>query len=412
MRQLNDKQGKNQDDLQMLNRSLVMRLIHKLGVCSRAELAKRSGLTKASITGIIQLLIDAGVVKEVGLINGAKGRRSIGLSLCLDHSLCIGIRLTRKDVRSGLFDVAGEIYADEQRLIPENSTPQDAMAMMKDIIAKLLQKGDGRKVLGIGLAVPGPVIYDEDKIAYMSAFPGWENISIKKELFEAFGIPVLLEHDGVCFAMAEWWERDSEDYRLMVCVLAGQGVGAGIVDGGRPIRGALGCAGEMGHMSLNVHGPRCDCGNFGCLEKYCSTLALEKRMAEALINHPEHPLYGRAPGYREILKAVREGDELSVQLFTEAATYLGYGIVNMINLLNPDIVVVTDSLAECDELMQSVLERTVKSRLSEKILSRTKLVVKPSSEFLAMQAATSLIMDLFLSSPIGAAGDEAGKQGE
>jgi predicted NBD/HSP70 family sugar kinase len=381
-----DKQGKNQDDLQKLNRSLVMRLIHKLGVCSRAELAKRSGLTKASITGITQLLIDAGVVKEVGLIDGAKGRRSIGLSLCLEHYLCVGIRLTRKDVRGGLFDVAGEIYADERRLIP-----------------------DGRKVLGIGLAVPGPVIYDEDKIAYMSAFPGWENISIKKELFEAFGIPVLLEHDGVCFALSEWWDRDSADFRLLVAVLAGQGVGAGLVDGGRPIRGALGCAGEMGHMSLDVHGPRCDCGNFGCLEKYASTLALEKRMAQALETRPEHPLYGCAPGYREILKAAREGDELSALLFTEAATYLGYGIVNIINLLNPDIVVVTDSLAECDELMQEVLERTVKSRLSEKILSRTKIVVKPSSEYLAMQAATSLIVDMFLSSPIGAEVEDGGE---
>lgn len=395
-----DKQGKNQDDLQKLNRSLVMRLIHKLGVCSRAQLAKRSGLTKASITGITQLLIDAGVVKEVGLIDGAKGRRSIGLSLCLEHYLCIGIRLTRKDVRGGLFDVAGELYAEARRQIPENSTPQDAMELIKDIIEKLLAKGDGRKVLGIGLAVPGPVIYDEDVIAYMSAFPGWQNVSIKKELFEAFGIPVLLEHDGVCFALSEWWERDSQDYRMMICVLVGQGVGAGIVENGRPIRGALGCAGEMGHMSLDVHGPRCDCGNFGCLEKYASTLALEKCMAEALESRPDHPLYGRAPGYREILMAVREGDALATQLFTQAVTYLGYGIVNMVNLLNPDIVVVTDSLAECDQLMQEVLERTVKSRLSEKILSRTKLVVKPSTEYLAMQAATSLIMDMFLSSPI------------
>jgi len=399
---MTDKQGKNQDDLQKLNRALVMRLIHKLGICSRAEVAKRSGLTKASITGITQQLIDAGVVKEVGLIDGAKGRRSIGLTLCLEHYLCIGIRLTRKDVRGGLFDVAGEIYADEQRLIPLNSTPEDAMALMKDIIEKLLQKGDGRKVLGIGLAVPGPIIYAEDKIAYMSAFPGWENISIKKELYEAFGIPVLLEHDAVCFALSEWWDRDSQNYRLMVCVLVGQGVGAGIVDGGRPIRGALGCAGEIGHMTLDIRGPRCDCGNYGCMEKYASTLALEKRMAEALKTRPEHPLYSRAPGYREILKAVREGDELATELFTEAVTYLGYGIVNLINLLNPDIVVVTDSMAECDELMQKVLERTVSSRVSEKILSRTKLVVKPSSEYLAMQAATSLIVDLFLSSPITA----------
>ena len=214
---------------------------------------------------------------------------------------------------------------------------------------------------------------------------------------------MLLEHDGVCFALSEWWDRDSQDYRLMVCVLAGQGVGAGIVDGGRPIRGALGCAGEIGHMSLDAHGPRCDCGNYGCMEKYASTLALEKRMAEALKDPAGPPASTAAhPATSEILMAVREGDELATKLFTEAATYLGYGIVNLVNLLNPDIVVVTDSLAECDELMQVVLERTLKEPLSEKILSRTKLVVKPSSEYLAMQAATSLIVDLFLSSPIDA----------
>ncbi len=400
------KEGKNQDDLQRLNRSLVMRLIHKMEVCSRAELAKQSGLTKASITVITQQLIDAGVVKEVGLISGEKGRRSIGLTLELDRYLCIGIRLTRQNIHAGLFDIAGEIYAEEERAISEHATPEDAMNLVKELVRNLILRSDSRAILGIGLALPGPIIYEENSMAFMSAFPGWENVNVKEILYEEFRMPILLEHDALCFAQSEWRKCDQDDYRLLLCVLAGQGVGAGIIDGGRPVRGALGCAGEIGHMSLNPSGPRCDCGNYGCMEKYASTLALEREMALALKSRPEHPLHGTKPHFQDIVRAVKAGDELAARLFTRAGEYLGYGLVNLINLLNPDIVIVTDSLAECTELLQTVLQDTLAQRLSPKILSRTKLVVKPSDQCQAIKAATSLIVDLFLEQPIRAA-DEA-----
>lgn len=394
------KEGKNQDDLQRLNRALVMRLIHKMEVCSRAELAKQSGLTKASITVITQQLIDAGVVKEVGLISGTKGRRSIGLTLEWDRYLCIGIRLTRQNIHAGLFDIAGKLYAEEECAISEHATPEDAMDLVKGLVRSLIHRADSRAILGIGLALPGPIIYEENSIAFMSAFPGWENVNVKEILYEEFHIPILIEHDALCFAQSEWRKCDQNDYRLLLCVLAGQGVGAGIIDGGRPVRGALGCAGEIGHMSLNPNGPRCDCGNFGCMEKYASTLALEQEIALALKSRPEHPLYGTKPRFQDIIQAVKAGDELAVRLFTRAGEYLGYGLVNLINLLNPDIVIVTDSLAECKELLQTVLQDTLAQRLSPKILSRTKLVVKPSDHCQAIKAATSLIVDLFLEQPI------------
>ncbi len=394
------KQGKNQDDISQLNRSLIMRLIHRMGVCSRTELARQSGLTNASVTGIVQQLIAAGVVEEVGLIGGNSGRRSIGLSLSLNKYLCVGIRLTRKHILGGLFDISGELYASEQREIMANSSPKDAMKLMKEIITKLLEQADSRQVLGIGIALPGPIIYKEEKIAYMSAFPGWENISIKEELSAAFDLPVLLEHDGVCFALSEWWNQGSEDYGLMLCVLVGQGVGAGIIKEGRPIRGAMGCAGEIGHMSMDPFGERCDCGNCGCMEKYSSLLALEKMMRAELKHHPEHPLYGTEPEYHQILPLVQAGDPLSVELFTRAAQYLGYALVNLINFLNPDVVVVTDDMAVCDKLMQSVLESVLTERLSPRILAETRLIVRPNNSYQAMQAATSLIMDRFLSQPV------------
>ncbi len=394
------KQGKNQDDLQQLNRSLVVRLIHRMRVCSRAELAKQSGLTKASITGITQHLIDRGIVKEVGLISGANGRRSIGLTLRTEHYLCIGLRLTRQHIRGGLFDVGGELYASQNCRIEPNNNPQDAMRLMKEMIAQLLKQADGRQVLGIGIALPGPVIYKEGKIAFMSAFKGWENVFISSELSEAFHLPVLLEHDGVCYALSEWWNRSPKDeYRLMLCVLAGQGIGAGVIEEGRPIRGALGCAGEIGHMSLDPFGPQCDCGNRGCLEKYSSTLALEREMAEQLMVRKDHPLHGQRPDIKRILSMVNENDGLAVEIFEKQVEYLGYGLVNLVNFLNPDVIVVTDDMAECAGLMEKVLTKVLSERLSPRILEETRLIVRPNSPIMAMQAATSLIVDRFLSHP-------------
>lgn len=396
---MTEKQGKNQGDLQKLNRSLVMRLIHKQNVCSRTTLARETGLTKASITGITQQLINAGVVKEVGLIDGSMGRRSIGLTLEKEKYLCIGVRLTRRSTQCGLFNLAGELHAvSEEKLFP-HATPQDAIQTLKTQIDALLHRSNGRQVLGIGIALPGPIICDEDKVVYMSAFPGWEHVSLRQELSDTFHLPVLLEHDGVCYAMSEWWNLGPGDGKLMLCVLVGQGVGAGIVQNGIPIRGAMGCAGEIGHMTLNPMGPRCDCGNRGCLEHYCSTLALERDMALALDADPSHPRHGSHPSHSEIFEMVRQGDVTATTLFVQAAQYLAYGLVNVINFLNPDVVVVTDEMAELEELLEKTLMEILQDRLAQEILKRTRLVIKPGGRYQAIQSATTLIIDQFLSQP-------------
>jgi len=394
------KQGKNQGDLQGLNRALVMRLIHRHRVCSRAELARRTGLTKASITGIIQQLIDAGVVREVGLMEMPGGHRSMGLSLCAEQYLCIGLRLTRRHIRGGLFDMGGEMYEKLECKISPETGPRTALQMMKEIIGGLLEAAAGRRVLGIGVATPGPILYQEGRIAYMSAFPGWSDISIPEEMEKAFGLPVLLEHDGVCCALWEWWNRPpGEEYGLMLCVLAGQGIGAGLLMAGEPIRGALGCAGEIGHMSVHAHGPQCDCGNHGCLEKYVSTFALEEEMAQALAKNLDHPRHGESPAAREILTMVRSGDSLAREIFCRQGEWLGQGIVNLVNILNPDRIVITDELAACDQLLYACVDQVLKARLSPRIYREVSLVVRPEKPFQAMQAASALILDRFLSEP-------------
>lgn len=394
------KAGKNQGDLQGLNRALILRLIHRLRVCSRAELARQSGLTKAAITGITQQLIDAGAVREVGLMENQSGRRSIGLSICQEKYRSIGLRLTRRHIRAGLFDLGGEIYDTAECRLPPEVDARAALGQMKEMIRRLLQTAEGQAVLGVGIASPGPILYREGKIAYMSAFPGWEQISIPEEMEKEFHLPVVLEHDGVCCALSEWWNRPpGEEARMMICVLAGQGLGAGILMDGQPVRGALGCAGELGHMSMDPKGPLCDCGNRGCLEKYVSVLALEREMERELAQQRGHPLAGQAPDGRAILSLVHRGDPLAVSVYERQARMLGQGIVNLCNVLNPDLIVITDELAACEERLRVCVDQVMRERLSPRIYRDTRLVVRPGSRFQAMQAASFLILDRFLSEP-------------
>lgn len=385
------KPGKNQEDIQALNRMQVIRVLHRMRICSRAELARQTGLTKASITGIVHQLIEAGVVREEGFLeDGKAGRRSMGLSLCTDQYLCIGLRLTRRRIRAGLFDIGGEICTATQRVLPRDACALDALNLMKEAVDELIQSAGQRRVLGIGIAAPGPILIQEGKNAYMSAFPGWESISIPQELEKAFGIPARLEHDGVCYALTEWWNRaPGDEPHLLLCILAGQGIGAGILMDGVPVRGALGCAGEIGHMSIRADGPRCDCGNFGCLENYVSALALEREL-EAV---------GESLSAEAILLRVRQGDETAGAIFRRQARELGYGVVNLVNLLNPDHIVITDELAACSDLLFSEIDTVLRTRISSRIYEKLRLTVRPDSPFRPLQAAASLITDRFLSDP-------------
>lgn len=399
MKMMNET-GRNQGDLQGLNRGLLLRLIHRTPGCSRAELARKTGLTKAAVTILTQQLLDAGVIRETGRVDGRGGRRAIGLEICREQHLCIGLRLTRRHVRGGLFDLGGECYDVQSLRISPQTSARETLEGMAELVSQLLQSAAGRRVLGIGIAAPGPILSREGRIAFMSAFPGWEDLSIQEELSARFHLPVLLEHDGLCCALAQWWSRPEQtEEQTMLCVLVGQGVGAGIVDKGVPLRGAMGCAGELGHTSLDPMGPLCSCGNRGCLEQYVSVIALEKAFHQALSEHPEHPAAGQTPSAAEIMAWAREGDALAESVVRELARYLGYGIVNAVNLLNPNRIIITDEFAACEALVRQEVDAVLRERLLLRIYAGIALEVLPGSPLQVMQAAATLILDKFLQEP-------------
>ncbi len=354
------KRGTNLEDVQEMNRSLVIRLMRRREVCSRAELTQDSGLNQSTITNIINELISWGIVVETGVIEGKKGRRSIGIKLNCEPYKIIGIRLARKSITVALYDLGGSEYKRQQIPINMADGSTNAFNRMKELIRDMMQSNAVGNVIAIGVVTPGPLLRDEGRIGLMTYFPGWEKINIQEELMQEFELPVYMEHDAKAGALAHWWfGTPLQEQGVMIYVAAGQGVGAGIVIEGKVFRGSLGMAGEIGHMSIDYKGQQCECGNRGCLELYCSTSALLQTLKK------EH---ASLKSIWQELKEVKSGE--TREAVRQAAWYLGFGLVNIINTFNPDRIILGDEMAEAGDLLLDTVKSVIKGHVLPDVYSQ------------------------------------------
>ena len=390
--------GKNNDYIQKSNRSLILRLLTKKPVCSRSELARQTGLTQASITKIISKMIDTGIVSETGLIEGTNGHRSIGITLNADRYCVMGIKIAR-----GSFDIA--VFNFRGELIEQHHTPLSlsggARAAMDGILRAAKQMLCPRNnLLAIGVAVPGPYLSKTGRFAVISESFGWENINIIEEFAQNFDIPVCIEHDANAGALALWRRRADTEQGVLVNFLAGEGVGAGIVVDGRILRGSSGIAGEVGHMSVNVHGPRCVCGNYGCLEGYASSLHFEKQVQSLLPSHPESLLH-REPAVTAdaIFRCMARGDAFCREQVEAVGTNIGCGIANIVYLYDPDEIVLTDVMRGGGTVLLDAIRTTVQQRVLPIIYSGLTIRLDDGSIDPILEGAAALALERVLDEP-------------
>ncbi len=327
----------NLEDVQEMNRALVIRLLRKNESWSRAQLARAAGLKQATISNIINDFIRWGLVVETGTVQGKKGRRSIGVSLNTEAFRVIGVRLERHYIKTGLFDLIGRIeHAEEQALV----VPLDGKAVVARIVAgvqAMVDRFPAYRVLSAGIAIPGPYLRAEGRLAWVTEFPGLDAVPLEKELAEALTIPVVIEHDAKAAALAKWWSMPThQENETVVYLTIGQGVGAGIVLEGNLVRGASGMAGEIGHLTIDYNGPRCECGNRGCLELYCSSIALLRAVRRKR---------GQDLALPEVRDAFLRGEPWANEVVEESARHLGVGLVSVVNAFGAARIIIGDEMS-------------------------------------------------------------------
>lgn len=352
--------GINQDITQELNRSLLLKNLRKEGNCSRAHLAELTGLKQATVTNIMKDFIYWGLVDETGFLNGHKGRRSIGVSINNEKYRTFGIRLSRKYYKIGVFDLSGHLVEDIKVTIPHHPDTQKIIDEMCSAANQYIQKYSSYEFLAVGIALPGPFIAKKNKIALLVGAEEWEDINIKECFEKELKLPVFLEHDSNAGAFSHMWDlKDSYHSEILIYFSVGPGIGAGIIIDNELYTGTLGIAGEIGHTSIDVHGLPCPCGNRGCLDLYASSTALLQNINQAM---------GRNNGslltLTEVTGLIAQNDPVCIKCFTEACEYLGYSIANVVNMINPDIIIIGDEMSKiAPKLMEDIIKTAVKSRI-------------------------------------------------
>lgn len=380
------------------NRSRIMRHLYRNGVSSRAQIAKALGLTPAAITKITAQLIEAHAIEETGDLDGKKNRRSIGLALDTAHFHVIGVKFARSLVQIGVFDLTGSQSSLTTLPYVSNDTIGETIATVHSTIEQLLH--DDPTIVAIGMAVPGPYLRNNGHTAVVSSMQGWRAINFIDEFANSFTVPVFIEQDARAGVLANsLFDPNSNGEPNLAYYLVGEGVGLGVIDHGRIINGALGTATEIGHVSIDVNGKPCDCGNIGCLERYCSTPAIHQMLIDngTIVNGADNMSHTEA--CRALFALAHHGDEAALAMIRTIGTYLGYGCLIIFNTFNPHTIVIGDIVSEAGQPLLDEIKRTVRQRAIPEIYESTTIRLTTMPTDAAVLGAAAVAINYLLDHP-------------
>lgn len=337
----------------------VLEALRMGGPLTRAELGRITGLSRTTVSGLLADLRRQGVVGDV-LDRAAVptgGRPAAWVALEARAGLAVGVDLGRTHLRVAVADLGHRVLAEEVVRLDVDGHADEALDAAVVQVDRLLAAagGDRSLALGVGLGIPAPLDAD-GRVGSSNILPGWLGRSPGTDLQARLGLPVEVENDANLGALAEALWGAGRDARLVVHVKAATGIGAGIVDGGRIFRGASGTAGEIGHTTVNEAGAVCRCGNRGCLELVAGGPALVDQLRQSGVG---------VQGVADLVQRAKEGDLGCRRVLADAGEVMGLAVANLVNLLNPDVVVFGGELGLADELVLGTLRlRVARSSLA------------------------------------------------
>lgn len=233
--------------------------------------------------------------------------------------------------------------------------------------------------LGVGIGAPGPL--DRERgIVITTPNLGWNNFPLRAVIEERVGLRSTLDNDANCATLGEWWLGAARGANNVVGMTIGTGIGGGLILNGRLYHGASDVAGEIGHTTIDMTGRRCKCGNYGCLEAYASGPSIAERAREALAGDDSSRLHELVGGNLEkltaatVYEAAKLGDEIALEVVRETARFLGTGLANLLNLFNPDVVVIAGGVTQAGAALFEPLNREVRRRAFKPAIDACRVV--------------------------------------
>ena len=385
--------------MKQLNVSAVLKVIRDNGSLSRAEIAKLTGLTPASVTNITKILIEDKILVEGKIGESSGGRPPIILELNPNARYVIGVCIGVGIIEVVITNLSAMVIIKKSIKIEEERFNHDLVFnKLVNLINEVIKDSeiDKEKILGVGVALHG-IVNARTGISIYAPYHGWENVDIKSELEEALGLTVYVDNDVRAMALGESWFGVTSDIANFIILNISNGIGAGIIINNKPYYGVDFSAGEIGHIVVEPDGDKCNCGNYGCLETVASNNNITKKAIKLIKQGVNSSLKIKHEDINnltieDICIAARNGDELSITMLKEAARYIGIGITNLINILNPTAIVVVGEIFENTTHAIETLNEIVKNRGLKLSSENVKIIKSLLGRDVAVVGATTLVI--------------------
>jgi predicted NBD/HSP70 family sugar kinase len=325
------------------NERFVLRTIYEGGPLSRADVARATGLTRTTVSDLVERLLADGLVVEAGTGPSTGGKAPILLRVPPDARQLIGIDVDRGRLSGLVVDLHGDVFARQARDFGDGDG-EEALSELESLVLSLCRTAD-RPLVGVGVGTPGLVDTETGTVRWAVGLD-WRDEPVGPRLTAATGLPAIVVNDSQAAAMAEWAFGHHDTHEAMVVVKVGEGIGAGIVLGGRLYAGAGSGAGEIGHTRVVDDGIACRCGSSGCLETVSSQRAVLARARQEAASRSGWALAGRAVSHERLLEAFRAGDAVAHAIVLGSAPPLGRVIGAMIGALGARDIVLVGPMAD------------------------------------------------------------------
>lgn len=337
------------------NARRVLDTLRRRGPATRADLAQATGLSRATVSVALTRLAREGLLAETGAsasAGPAGGRPPAIVRLGPRAGLAVGVDVGRRHLRIAVADLGHEVLAEDARALLGSTDAETVLDMAVELVCSALDRiGHTRAdVVGVGLGMPAPVEPRTGRVVAPAILPDWAHLCAGTELSGRLGRPVVVDNDANLGALAEHMWGAGRGYHTVAYIKAATGIGGGLVLDGRLFRGLSGTAGELGHVVLDENGDVCRCGNRGCLELVAGGSALVAALRGSNRDVTSLP---------ELIRHVRAGDTACVRIVADAGTHIGVAVGALVNVVNPQRVIVGGELGQAGEVLLEPMRRAL-----------------------------------------------------
>lgn len=369
--------------LKKINRNRIIKLIVKYKTISRSQLANITDLALPSVMRIVDSLIKEGLVLDIGKGESTGGRKPNLVSLNKNALYIFGVEIA-VNTEVVLADLMGNILEKKTFEQSPNMTPEDLLERVYISIEEMkTQYGlKDDKIAGIGIGTPG-TNFKHIREVERSILKGWESFDVKEWFESKTNIMIEVENVARTRTLSELWFGKGRNTESFIYIFVDRGVGCGIVNNGVIFKGAKGVAGEFGHTTIELHGRDCYCGKKGCIEMYVSTAAITNRVCEIMNN--------KTMSFSDLIK--KQDQDNIREVFVQGGLVLGVGIANLINIYNPEAIIIGGEVPLVSHIFAETAIATVDDNVFSKEALKTPILISELDHDYACLGSVALVID-------------------